>query len=426
MLKIIMDKIVVLGGNRLKGSVKISGSKNAVLPTMAAALLAEGDHRIENVPVLRDVQTMSRLLESIGADVKFKDHLLQMNTQGCSSFEAPYDLVKTMRASIYVLSPLVSRFGYAKVSLPGGCAWGPRPVNLHIEGLRKLGAQIKIEKGYIVARAKKLRGTHITFDIPSVGATGNILMAAVLARGTTVIENAAKEPEIKFLTSFLQKMGANIEGAGTGHLKIEGVESLRPASIVVIPDRIETGTFLVACHMTGGDVHLEGANSSYLTSVIDKLRDSGALIEQGDLWIRIRSKGKIRPVDVSTAVYPGFPTDMQAQWMALMSIAQGSSVVTDPIFKDRFTHVAELQRLGAEITLDQNVAVIKGVEHLSGAPVMSTDLRASASLILAGLVARGRTDISRIYHIDRGYERIEEKFKALGAEIWRDQEELVI
>lgn len=426
MLKIIMDKIVVFGGNRLKGTVKISGSKNAVLPTMAAALLAEGDHRIENVPVLRDVQTMSRLLGSIGADVKIEDHLLQINTQGCSSFEAPYDLVKTMRASIYVLSPLVSRFGYAKVSLPGGCAWGPRPVNLHIEGLRKLGAQIKIEKGYIVARAKKLQGTHITFDIPSVGATGNILMAAVLARGTTVIENAAQEPEITFLTSFLQKMGANIEGAGTGHLKIEGVESLRPASIVVIPDRIETGTFLVACHMTGGDVHLEGSNPSYLTAVIDKLRDSGALIEQGDLWIRIRSKGKVRPVDVSTAVYPGFPTDMQAQWMALMSIAQGSSVVTDSIFKDRFTHVAELQRLGAEITLDHNVAVIKGVEHLSGAPVMSTDLRASASLILAGLVARGRTDISRVYHIDRGYERIEEKFKALGAEIWRDQEELVI
>lgn len=426
MLKIIMDKIVVLGGNQLKGSVKISGSKNAVLPTMAAALLAEGDHRIENVPVLRDVQTMSRLLGSIGADVKIEDHVLHINAQGCSSFEAPYDLVKTMRASIYVLSPLVSRFGYAKVSLPGGCAWGPRPVNLHIEGLRKLGAQIKIEKGYIVARAKKLQGTHITFDIPSVGATGNILMAAVLAKGTTVIENAAQEPEITFLTSFLQKMGAHIEGAGTGHLKIEGVESLRPASIVVIPDRIETGTFLVACHMTGGDVRLEGSNSSYLTAVIDKLRDSGALIEQVDQWIRIRSRGKIRPVDVSTAVYPGFPTDMQAQWMALMSIAQGSSVVTDSIFKDRFTHVAELQRLGAEITLDHNVAVIKGVEHLSGAHVMSTDLRASASLILAGLVARGRTDISRVYHIDRGYERIEEKFKALGAEIWRDQEELVI
>ena len=422
---ILMEKIVIIGGKRLEGSVRIGGSKNAVLPIMAATLLSEGKYILKNVPILRDVKTMSHLLKSIGAEAEFSNHILQINTKNCSNLEAPYDLVKTMRASIYVLGPLVSRFGYAKVSLPGGCAWGPRPVNLHIEGLRKLGAEIKIDKGYIVARAKKLKGAYVSFDVPSVGATGNILMASVLARGTTVIENAAKEPEISALARFLQKMGAHISGIGTERLEIEGVETLVPASTTVIPDRIETGTFLIAGHLTGGDIKLEGSNPKHLTSVINKLRDSGALIEEGRNWVKIQSDGKIKPIDATTAVYPGFPTDMQAQWMALMSVAKGSSIITDTIFLDRFTHVAELQRLGADITLDHNVAVIKGVDYLSGAPVMSTDLRASACLILAGLVAKGRTDVSRIYHIDRGYERIEEKFKRLGAEIWRDQEKLV-
>ena len=422
---VLMDKLVIVGGHRLKGTVRVGGSKNAVLPIMTGALLAGGNYRISNVPRLRDVRTMSELLQIVGAEVSLKGHVLTIDTRDCKTFEAPYDLVKTMRASIYVLGPLVSRFGYGKVSLPGGCAWGPRPVNLHIEGLRKLGAQIEIEQGYIIAKAKRLRGAHIAFDVPSVGATGNLLLAAVLASGTTVLENAAKEPEITALTRFLQEMGAHIQGVGTERLEIEGVDSLHPANVTVIPDRIEAGTFLVAGYITGGDIRLEGTNPKHLTAVLSKIRDSGGLVETGEDWIAIRSMGKIDPMDVTTAVYPGFPTDMQAQWMALMSIAKGSSVVTDTIFLDRFAHVAELQRLGANIILDQNVAVIKGVDHLSGAPVMSTDLRASASLILAGLVARGRTDISRVYHIDRGYERIEEKLQGLGAEIRREQEKLV-
>lgn len=421
----IMDKIVVIGGHDLKGTIQISGSKNAVLPIMTATLLAEGAYRIKNVPMLRDVKTMSHLLQSIGAEVNIDEHCLTIDTTGCSVFEAPYDLVKTMRASIYVLGPLVGRFGYGRVSLPGGCAWGPRPINLHITSLRKLGAYIEIDQGYIIAKAKRLRGAHISLDIPSVGATGNILMAAVLARGTTTIDNAAKEPEIISLCQFLQKMGANIHGIGMGHLEIEGVDNLHPAEYKIIPDRIETGTFLTATHIVGGNVRLEGTCSSHLVAVIHKLRDCGAIIEEGEDWIHIESNGRISPLNVSTAVYPGFPTDMQAQWMALMSVAKGSSIVMDTIFFDRFTHVAELQRLGADITLDGNVAIIKGVAHLAGAHVMSTDLRASASLILAGLVAQGRTDISRVYHIDRGYESIEKKMKSLGAEIWRDQEELV-
>ena len=420
-----MDKIVLFGGHRLKGTVRIGGAKNAVLPIMAGALLADGEYALDNIPMLRDVKTMSRLLQSIGAQVDLGDHAMKINTKDCARYEAPYDLVKTMRASIYVLGPLLSRFGYAKVSLPGGCAWGPRPINLHIEGLKKLGAKVEIEKGYVIARGKRLTGGRIAFDKPSVGATGNLLMASVLAKGTTVIRNAAKEPEIASLARFLRKMGAQIQGEGTDRLEIEGVDSLRPVSETIIPDRIETGTFLVAGCITGGDVRLEDVHPEHVSAVTQKLRDSGASVEEGDGWIRIRSDKTVIPVDASTAEYPGFPTDMQAQWMALMSIAKGSSVVTDSIFEDRFTHVAELRRLGADITLEHNTAVIKGVSHLSGAPVMSTDLRASASLILAGLVARGRTNVSRVYHIDRGYERIEEKLKALGAEIWREREELV-
>lgn len=417
-----MDKIVVLGGKKLKGTVAIGGSKNAVLPIMAGTLLADGEYTIQRVPDLRDVKTMMSLIGNIGPSVTFDNHSLFIRTKGCSSFQAPYDLVKTMRASIYVLGPLVSRFGYGKVSLPGGCAWGPRPVNLHIQGLKKMGASIKLEQGYIIAKTKRLKGARISFDIPSVGATGNLLLAAVLAKGTTLIDNAAKEPEISALAHFLVEMGAHINGIGSEHLEIEGVDGLHAASVKIIPDRIEAGTFLVAGFITGGDIVLECVDPNHLVAIIQKLRDSGAEIEERSDSIRIRSSGTILPGDVITAVYPCFPTDMQAQWMALMTIAQGSSVITETVFLDRFTHVAELRRLGGDITLDHNIAVVKGINFLSGAPVMSTDLRASASLILAGLVARGRTDIARVYHIDRGYEHIEEKLKTLGAEIWREQE----
>lgn len=422
----IMHKIVVTGGNPLRGKVEISGSKNAVLPIMAGTLLADGEYRIKNVPILRDVKTMGKLLKSIGPDSEYTDHALLIRSNGCENPEAPYDLVKTMRASLYVLGPLVSRFGYAKVSLPGGCAWGPRPVNLHIEGLKKMGARIKIQKGYIIARAEKLQGAHIPFDIPSVGATAQLMLASVLAKGVTTIENAAREPEIGSLAKFLNKMGARISGIDSEHLSIEGVNRLHPVNVTVIPDRIEAGTFLVAAHMTGGNVKLEKTIPRHVQAVIDKLTEAGSRIESGKDWIRLKSDGKIKSVDATTAVYPGFPTDMQAQWMALMAVAQGSSKIADTIYHDRFTHVAELQRMGADITVENNTAFIKGVKYLSGAPVMSTDLRASASLILAGLVAKGRTDISRVYHIDRGYELIEEKLKKLGADIYRDVEPLVI
>jgi UDP-N-acetylglucosamine 1-carboxyvinyltransferase len=399
-----MDKLVMHGGKPLRGTVEIGGSKNAVLPMIAATLLAEGRTTLSNVPRLKDVRTMSQLVEGIGVSVSEREGSLILENPGCRIFEAPYDLVKTMRASIYVLGPLLARYGRAKVSLPGGCAWGPRPVNLHIEGMRKLGAEIELQEGYIVATAGKLKGARILFDKSSVGATANILLAAVLARGTSRIENAAREPEIDALCGFLNRMGGRIAGMGTGHLEIEGVESLHPVSDEVIPDRIETGTYLIAGHITGGDLTLRRTRADHCVAVIEKLRESGAAVEEGPDWIRVSSGGEIRPTQVVTVEYPGFPTDMQAQWLALMSLAKGTSTVTDTIFHDRFTHVAELQRLGADLTIDRNVCVVQGTDHLSGARVMSTDLRASASLVLAGLVARGRTDISRVYHLDRGYE----------------------
>lgn len=416
-----MEKFVIIGGKKLSGSVEISGAKNSVLALMPATILASGTYKIYNTPDLRDVKTMSQVLMEMGIDVKFENHVLTINTENISKFEAPYELVKKMRASIYVLGPLVGRFGYARVSLPGGCAWGPRPVDLHIEGIRKLGAEIDLDSGYIVAKANQLHGTKIHLDKPSVGATGNIMMASVFAKGTTVIENAAKEPEIVQLGEFLNSMGAKISGLGTDKIEIEGVDELHPADVETIPDRIEAGTFLVAGAITSGKIKIEKCNPSHLEAVLIKLEDAGCHLNIGEDFVELEAPDEIKPVDVTTAVYPGFPTDMQAQWIALMSIAKGTSVITETIFYDRFKHVPELVRLGADIEVNENVAIVRGVEKLKGAKVMSTDLRASASLILAGLVAEGKTEVLRIYHIDRGYERIEEKLQRLGAQIWREK-----
>ena len=414
-----MDKFVIRGGRKLRGTVAISGAKNATLALMPAALLARGTFRFTNTPVLRDVATMSGLLTSMGVQIELKEHVLKIDTTGVNKQEAPYEFVKKMRASIYVLGPLVARFGNARVSLPGGCAWGPRPVNLHIEGIRKLGADVEVKRGYIVARARKLTGAKIHFDVSSVGATGNVLMAAVLAKGATTIENAAIEPEITALAGFLQSMGAIIEGVGSNHLEIEGVDELHPADVETIPDRIEAGTFLVAAAITGGKVTLEGVRPDQFTAVSAKLEDAGCTISAGESSVTLEAPSPVKPVDVTASIYPGFPTDMQAQWIALMSIANGTSIVADTIYFDRFKHVPELVRLGADIEMKENAAVVRGVRQLTGAKVMSTDLRASASLILAGLVADGLTEVLRVYHIDRGYEAIEKKLRVLGADIER-------
>ncbi len=414
-----MDKFVINGGKRLRGTVPISGAKNASLALMPATLLASGTFKLGNTPNLRDVTTMSSLLKSMGVKASLKKNLLTLDTTGVNKWEAPYTHVKKMRASIYVLGPLVGRFGRAKVSLPGGCAWGPRPVNLHIEGIRKLGAEIELDRGYIIAKAKRLTGTRVKFDVSSVGATGNILMAAVLAKGTTRIENAAMEPEIVALAEFLQQMGAKIQGIGTDTLEVEGVDELHPADCVTIPDRIEAGTFLVAAAITGGSVTLDNVNPEHFSAVTEKLVEAGCRVTTGDSTITLDASTGISPVDVTAMIYPGFPTDMQAQWIALMAIAKGVSVVTDNIYFDRFKHVPELLRLGAEVDMKENVATVKGKSRLTGATVMSTDLRASASLILAGLVAEGTTEVLRVYHIDRGYETIEKKLQSLGADIQR-------
>jgi len=416
-----MEKFIINGGKPLEGTVRISGAKNAVLPAMAAALLADGASVIENVPDLRDVRTMAHLLRILGAQVTFHDETLTINTGHVNFFEAPYDLVKTMRASVYVLGPLAARYGRARVSLPGGCAWGPRPIDLHLYGMEKLGAELELDNGYIDARAGRLRGAEITFSKVSVGATGNILMAAVLADGETVIRNAAIEPEITALAATLNAMGARIQGIGTPTLTVTGASSLKPLHCTVIPDRIEAGTFILACALAGGKITLESADAAHLSSVIEQVRNAGIAVDAGAA-ITVESGGTIQPVDVRTAVYPGFPTDMQAQWIALMSVAQGESAIEDTIFFDRFTHVAELNRFGADISVHMNTAVVRGVDRLYGAPVMSTDLRASASLIIAGLRAQGQTLIDRIYHIDRGYCAIEKKLRKLGADIQRINE----
>ena len=417
-----MDKFVVQGGKKLKGTVQASGAKNASLALMPATLLASGEYKLHNTPILRDVSTMSRLLETMGLKIGRDDHTLTIDSSTITSFEAPYEHVKKMRASIYVLGPLVGRFGQANVSLPGGCAWGPRPVNLHIEGLRKLGAEIEVEGGYIRARAKRLRGARIVFDVSSVGATGNVMMAAVLAQGTTVIDNAAMEPEIAALGQFLKSMGARIDGVGTNHLEIEGVDALHPADCVTIPDRIETGTLLIAAALIGdknSSVRIEQCSPSHLSAITTKLEDVGAKLTTGKDFIEIVPPESIRAVNITTSIYSGFPTDMQAQWIALMSLAQGTSIITETIYSDRFMHVPELIRLGCNITVKDNIATVVGVNRLTGAKVMSTDLRASASLILAGLAAEGTTEVLRVYHLDRGYEQIEKKLASLGAEIER-------
>jgi len=418
-----MDAIVIDGGIPLRGDVRISGAKNAALPMMAASLLVDGTTRITNVPRLTDVVTLLRLLDRMGCKGSYDDHSLSLDATRITSTEAPYELVKKMRASIYVLGPLLARFGKAKVSLPGGCAWGPRPVDLHLKGMEALGAKIELEHGYIVASADRLKGARINLAVSSVGATGNIMMAAALARGTTVIENAACEPEIAALGDFLNELGGRVAWTGPKTVEIEGVESLDQGSFENIPDRIETGTFLAAAAITGGDVRLTRCRPGHLSTVLSRLEEMGCATSQENDTLRITAGGRLRSVDVITEVYPGFPTDLQAQIMALLAVSDGTGVIQETIYPDRFTHVPELNRLGARVTLMGNVATVRGVSELQGAPVMSTDIRASSALILAGLVAKGQTKVSRVYHIDRGYEAIEKKLAGLGARIRRIREE---
>ncbi len=414
-----MEKIVIHGGKRLKGEVKISGAKNSALPLLFATLLASGTHQLENVPALRDITTAEKLLTILGADVSRLDDTFTVDASRIRSVEAPYDLVRTMRASVLVLGPLLARLGHARVSLPGGCAIGARPINLHLKGLEAMGARIDLDHGYVEARAKRLHGANIYLDVPTVGGTENLLMAASLARGTTVLENAACEPEIVDLAAALTSMGARIEGAGTDRIIIEGVDELQPLHYTVMPDRIEAGTFMVAAAMTRGDVRLLGARQTDLEALISKLQEAGAEISVEAQALRVQGPRHIAPVNIKTQPHPGFPTDMQAQFMALMSIADGTSVITESVFENRFMHVCELQRLGADITIEGKSATVRGIKELVGAPVMATDLRASACLVLAGLAAENTTEVSRIYHLDRGYERIEEKFRLLGAHIER-------
>lgn len=414
-----MDKIVIKGGKRLHGKVKIGGAKNAVLPVMAACLLTRGVSVIKNVPNLKDVATMASVLEQLGVKTERGGDVIKIDSSRVDSCEAPYDLVRTMRASIYVLGPLLASMGKARVSLPGGCAWGPRPVDLHIRAMRELGATVAINHGYIDSEARRLKGSNVTFSAPSVGATANTMMAASRARGQTVITNAAKEPEITALADFINLMGGKISGAGSDVITVEGVDELSPAEVKVVPDRIETGTYMIAGAITAGQIEIVDCVPEHVESVTVKLVQCGVAVETSRNRIEVKGKKTIDSVDAVTAPYPGFPTDMQAQYMALMTIARGTSIISETIFRDRFTHVPELRRLGADIKLDGNTAHVGYVKSLSGAPVMATDLRASAALVLAGLVADGETHVSRVYHIDRGYEAIEEKLRGLGANIQR-------
>jgi len=418
-----MDKLIIEGGRKLHGEIRISGAKNAALPLIAATLLTPGWHVIHNVPDLRDTRTILILLESLGAVWKREGDTLSINTKSLNNIEASYDLVKTMRASILVLGPLLARKGEARVSLPGGCAIGARPIDFHLQGLTKMGAHLELEEGYVTAFTDNcLSGGTIYFDVPSVTGTENILMAAVLAKGRTVIKNAAREPEVGNLVDMLIAMGADIEGKDTDRLTINGVKSLHAAEVTTIPDRIETGTYLIAVGAAGGEVTLTNCNPAHLPALLEKLRAAGLVIKESESSIYVAKPSKIQSIDIKTQPYPGFPTDLQAQLMALMSLSNGLSVITETIFENRFMHVAELKRMGAEIQINGNSAIVKGVKKLKGAQVMATDLRASASLVVAGLAAEGVTEISRIYHLERGYEDMVVKLQALGASVRKEKE----
>lgn len=414
-----MNKIVIHGGNPLNGTVQVSGAKNSALPLLCATLLTGGNHRLSNIPQLRDIHTVFELLKTLGAEVDFAGDSAVINSDRVESIEAPYDLVKTMRASVLVLGPLLARYGHARVSLPGGCAIGARPIDLHLKGLAAMGAEISLDHGYVEARVDRLKGATIYFDMPTVGGTENLMMAATLAEGTTILENAACEPEIIDLATALNGMGALIRGAGTDTITIEGVEALQPMNHRVMADRIEAGTFMVAAAMTRGNVLVKDADPVCLEAVISKLRESGAQVDLCEDGIRVKGAEEILPIQIKTSPHPGFPTDMQAQFMAMLTLANGTSVIAENVFENRFMHVCELQRLGSNIRIDGKQALVEGVDMLLGAPVMATDLRASASLVLAGLAADNTTEVSRIYHLDRGYERLEEKLLALGADIQR-------
>jgi len=417
-----MDKIVVEGGNRLVGNLPISGAKNAALPLLAAALLPTGASTFKNVPQLADVRTMAKLLRMLGWEVEGTKRTLSIAPPAGKKkpkLEAPYDLVKTMRASVLVLGPLVARYGRARVSLPGGCAIGARPIDQHLKGLQALGAKVTLEHGYVDVEAKRLKGATIVLDMPTVTGCENLMMAAALAKGRTVIENAAREPEVEELATVLNKMGANIQGAGTAVITIEGVDELHAIEHAIMPDRIEAGTFAVAAAMTRGDVLLEGARLEHLDAVISKLRAAGVTVSGEEGGVRVKGTGELQAVDIVTQPHPGFPTDMQAQFMVMACLAKGQSVIQEMIFENRYMHVPELGRMGADIQISGRVAVVRGGTKLTGASVMATDLRASASLVLAGLVAQGKTEVLRVYHLDRGYETIEKKLRAVGAKIKR-------
>jgi UDP-N-acetylglucosamine 1-carboxyvinyltransferase len=417
-----MDKLIIEGGQRLQGTVAVSGAKNAALPVLVSSLLTAGWNTFHNVPDLRDVRTIKSLLSDLGAVVETDGNVVRVDAGGLDSYEAPYELVRTMRASVLVLGPLLARLGRARVSLPGGCAIGARPINLHLKGLEQLGASISLEHGYIEAVARSLKGAEIYFDLVTVTGTENLMMAAVLANGQTTLRNAAREPEVVALAEALNQMGARISGAGTAVITITGVDTLKPTTFTIIPDRIEAGTFMLASGVTGGDIRISGCEPNHLRATIHKLQQTGIMVEQEGQDLRVVGGKEISSVDVKTLPYPGFPTDMQAQFMVLMCLANGLSVISETIFENRFIHVSELQRMGADITVSGNAAVVKGGKRLTGAPVMASDLRASASLILAGLAAEGTTEVSRVYHIDRGYEHIEEKLSQLGGRLRRVRE----
>jgi UDP-N-acetylglucosamine 1-carboxyvinyltransferase len=418
-----LQKIVIRGGARLSGEVRVSGSKNAALPILASALLAQGRAIFKNVPPLGDVRTMNRLLGNLGAEVSDKSGgTITVDTSGVAAMkalEAPYDLVKTMRASVVVLGPLVARYGHARVSLPGGCAIGARPIDQHLKGLAAMGARIELSHGYVTARARRLRGATVVFDVVTVTGTENLMMAAALARGRTTLENAAREPEVEELARVLNKMGAKIRGAGTPLITVEGVDELNPVEHSIIPDRIEAGTLLVAAAITRGNVLVRDCLPEHLDAVLSKLRAAGAEVSADGDGIRVRGRADLKPADISTQPFPGFPTDMQAQFMVLMTRARGQSVLSETIFENRYMHVPELQRMGADIVVEGRTAIVRGPTKLTGATVMATDLRASACLVLAGLIAEGTTEILRIYHLDRGYDRLDAKLRALGADVRR-------